>query len=253
MGLATTVILGHPVPFGSSQLRAWSIAIYSLFLAPGLNLILPMGFFLALFLGCQACYRHEQSDPNLQQSLDPDHGRLPSIMPAIICMVLLLAINLIFMVDIELTLHENRSLNDSTWTFGQILAMLLLVLPLRDIVETISARRETKRKEELARHEKRHLAQLTETLRNSIRDGGTPDGILDLVKKGADVNTMVEGRHILFIPSAMWTEQPMQVLPILQHCSWRRHGRMKDLLSHCWITVRTQTHGVGAFVICLES
>jgi hypothetical protein len=50
-------------------------------------------------------------------------------------LALLGVINIIFIVDIELTLSRNKHLQnggDDLWGFGQVLALLLLVLPLRD-------------------------------------------------------------------------------------------------------------------------
>ncbi|KAJ7500912.1 ankyrin repeat-containing domain protein [Mycena galericulata] len=177
-GQPSTVLLGQPIALESNGLHAWSLVIYSLFLAPGLNLVLPLGLFLGLFLAYQAYHRQQGSDKS------PPIYFHPSIVPTVVGLVLLLLINLIFLIDIELALRDNRRLQasgESAWTFGQILALLLLVLPLRDLAETISQRREQKHKEELARHD-------TEALRSSIRDEVQTDAILDLIKKGADVN-----------------------------------------------------------------
>lgn len=208
---ATTVVLGHSIPLGSRRLRVWSMTIYSLFLVPGVNLILPMALFLSLFLGYQAWHlRRAETPPSTKSnviengpdisppSVTPRPDTRPSIVPTVIGMGFLITINLIFLIDIEVTLQRNRSRQtpgESAWTFGQILALLLLVLPLRDLVETISERRETKRKSELAHRDKKHLAELIEALRISIRTEGTSDAILDLVQKGADVNTVVEGTN----------------------------------------------------------
>ncbi|KAJ7900863.1 ankyrin repeat-containing domain protein [Mycena leptocephala] len=185
----STSILGQSVPLRSGQLRRWSIAIYSLFLLPGFNLILPMGLFLGLFLGYQTFHKHVDR-------------KTPSIVPTVIGLVLLLAINIIFLVDIELTLLQASG--ESGWSFGQILAMLLLVLPLRDLVETFLSRREKQRIKELARHEMQRQEELasretqrkkehTQLLRNAIKDKATPETILALLSNGADVNTVVEG------------------------------------------------------------
>jgi lipopolysaccharide export LptBFGC system permease protein LptF len=165
----STVILGQSVPLGSRQLRTWSIAIYSLFLVPGFNLILPMGLFLCLFLGYQSC----------------GHRKTASIVPTVIGLAVLLAINIIFLIDIELTLLQASG--ESAWTFGQILAMLLLVLPLRDLVETVLSRQEKQRKKE-------H----TQSLQNAVKEGAKSETILALLKNGADVNTVVKGMYAYF-------------------------------------------------------
>ncbi|KAJ7635489.1 hypothetical protein DFH06DRAFT_1479144, partial [Mycena polygramma] len=135
---ARIVILGRSVELGSSGLRAWSIAIYSFFLVPGLNLILPMALFLGLFLSYQEWNGTRTSRMDAPSSmpsisriqsairawfhrLSPNPGRnrilgrirawydrlpaTPSILPTVVGMLLLFAINLIFLVDIEFTLR----------------------------------------------------------------------------------------------------------------------------------------------------
>jgi uncharacterized membrane protein len=146
--------------------------MYSLFLAPWFNLILPIGLFLGLFLGYQIFHKN-------------GNRKTPSIVPTVIGLAFLFVINVIFLVDIELTLRHNRLLvssSESVWTFAQILAMLLLVLPLRDLLETF-----------LSRHEKQRIKQHTESLRNAIKDEATTETILALLKNGADADVVVEG------------------------------------------------------------
>ncbi|KAJ7719535.1 hypothetical protein B0H14DRAFT_3521251 [Mycena olivaceomarginata] len=52
----------------------------------------------------------------------------------IVGLVLLVTINILFIVDIELTLRRNKGdqNGDNAWGFGQVLALLLLIIPLRD-------------------------------------------------------------------------------------------------------------------------
>ncbi|KAJ7659061.1 hypothetical protein DFH06DRAFT_1326902 [Mycena polygramma] len=52
----------------------------------------------------------------------------------IVGLVSLVAINILFIVDIELTLRRNKGDHngDDQWGFGQVLALLLLIIPLRD-------------------------------------------------------------------------------------------------------------------------
>jgi hypothetical protein len=91
-------------------------------------------------------------------------------------MVVLCAINIIFMVDIELTLRHNRPSDESAWTFGQILAMLLLVLPIRDVIEATIARIRTA------------------SIRDALRDELPMEKILHLVTlPGTDINTRISG------------------------------------------------------------
>ncbi|KIY66546.1 hypothetical protein CYLTODRAFT_377592 [Cylindrobasidium torrendii FP15055 ss-10] len=137
-------ILGIYVPCRSRGLHGWSIAIYTLFLVPGLNLILPMGLFLAIFTLCHKWHASARRVKLLCR-------RVASlrIMPVWISMSMLLIINIVFLVDIELTIYHNRERHEdngeSQWTFGQTLALLLLSMPLRDLIETSLSRREHER------------------------------------------------------------------------------------------------------------
>jgi hypothetical protein len=133
---AMIAILGQAVPLGSLALKGVSIAIYSIFLVPGLNLIPLMILFLAAYLGCHRLPFAKRWD----------------VLPAYIGLGILLAINLIFIVDIEVTRNMNIAIqadDESNWGFGQILAILLLLLPLRDLVEALLERRLKKRQGEL--------------------------------------------------------------------------------------------------------
>jgi hypothetical protein len=133
---ATIAIVGQGVPLASSALRFASIAIYSLFLIPGLNLIPPMVLFLAAYFGCRRIPLAKRWD----------------VLPAYIGLGILLAINVVFIVDIELTRNMNVALqegDEAEWGFGQILAILLLLLPLRDSIEALLERRLKQRQREL--------------------------------------------------------------------------------------------------------
>ncbi|KAJ6568799.1 ankyrin repeat-containing domain protein [Mycena capillaripes] len=102
----------------------------------------------------------------------------PFLLPTVFGMVFLFAINMVFLIDIELTLRRNRHLqmsDESVWTFGQTLAMLLLVLPLRDL-RVFGARRD-----------------VTALLQNAVRWHAATDILRDLIRRGADVNVKAEG------------------------------------------------------------
>jgi hypothetical protein len=148
---ASTAILGRRIPLGSKGLRVVSLFMYSLFLTPGLNLVVPMVVFLGLYIWYQT-WRKNRSlhleetahfaqrpaaassgqpgtvnglDSRLRSTFRPIEGtavRLfaflkgryyhpssyPSILPIFIGLFMLIVINLIFVVDIELTLRANR-------------------------------------------------------------------------------------------------------------------------------------------------
>ncbi|KAF5320086.1 hypothetical protein D9611_010316 [Ephemerocybe angulata] len=163
---ALLAILGKHVPFASEALRIVSLAIYAIFLVPGANLLLPIVVFLGFY------HLHQVVPiPKVAGS-----GRTPdsyihrsrfwfwirrasntivqrwAILPPCIGLLFLLAINVVFIIDIELALKQNAGLqggNEAEWGFGQILAMLLLFMPLRDLAETILARRMKQRQKDL--------------------------------------------------------------------------------------------------------
>lgn len=67
----------------------------------------------------------------------------------VVGLVCLAVINVIFLIDIELTLSRNRQIqarDEANWGFGQVLALLLLVIPLRDFVRSIKDIHEIRRK-----------------------------------------------------------------------------------------------------------
>ncbi|KAJ7678610.1 hypothetical protein B0H17DRAFT_1078216, partial [Mycena rosella] len=111
-------------------LRIFSLAIYFLLLIPGINLLPPIFFFLALHI----TYNRFRSrwDRQGAMHMDPESDHIDFL---VVGLVLLVVINIIFLVDIELTLSRNKHLQsgaDGLWGFGQVLALLLLVMPLRD-------------------------------------------------------------------------------------------------------------------------
>jgi len=206
--LSSYIILGKRIPLSSNALRIVSLVIYAIFLAPGFNLLLPMAIFLGMLFIYRACYgpRHAPKfdsssrrnvriqDPTVKIGLSQSHSKgvvgrsllalqgwyNPFLFPIFAGMALLFAINVAFLIDIELTLRDNRHLRkagDSEWTFGQILAIILLVLPMRDL-RVFGARR-----------------NFTSLLQNALRwhETTSTDILRDLVRRGANVNVKVEG------------------------------------------------------------
>ncbi|KAJ7290095.1 hypothetical protein C8J57DRAFT_1212752 [Mycena rebaudengoi] len=106
---------------------AFSIAVCSLFLAPGLNLILSIGLFLGLLFAYRELPRRWVSDdaqtgPPTAAEYEPQSG----LDVPFICfctdvgggLAIFSAINVIFVLDIELTLRQKASRDESSWTFG---------------------------------------------------------------------------------------------------------------------------------------
>jgi hypothetical protein len=142
----TLTIIGHGVPFLSGPLRIVSLMMYSLVLVPGVNLILPFLFFLSLHIGynhVRVAYdllrgRGPPSSPGpSSQGSQKNDGSLPTAHTEflIVGLAFLVLFNVFFVIDIEKTLQHNKGNQtggDNEWGFGQVLALLLLVVPLRD-------------------------------------------------------------------------------------------------------------------------
>ena len=118
-------VFGAPFSLKSIPLRIFSLTMYSLLLIPGLNLLPPFAFFLFLHISYNhACTRIST----------PANARVRTAF-LYIGLSSLVAINILFIVDTELTLQrnkDNQQCGESDWGFGQILALLLLLVPLRD-------------------------------------------------------------------------------------------------------------------------
>ncbi|KAF7358911.1 Multiple ankyrin repeats single kh domain [Mycena sanguinolenta] len=194
------IILGQHIPLKSNALRIVSLVIYGAFITPGFNLLLPIVVFLGMLGVFRALHgrRHaDKFDPSReknQRAQDSktslpkglfERSRLalvawynPFLFPAFAGLVVLLATNIVFVIDLELMLRDNqylRSTGESEWTFAQTLAILTLVLPLRDL-RIFGARK-----------------NFTSLLRNAIRGKEDTELLRDLVRSGANVNVKVEG------------------------------------------------------------
>ncbi|KAF5346997.1 hypothetical protein D9756_011022 [Leucocoprinus leucothites] len=131
---ASLFVVGQRALIGSQGLRKWSLLIYSLLLIPGLNLIVPIGFFAAPIW----IYGH----------LFPFSLKQESVLGfARAGLAMLAIINVVLLADTEVAIGENQGLTaegDGDWTFGQTLALLLLLIPMRDIGEALLERRARK-------------------------------------------------------------------------------------------------------------
>jgi hypothetical protein len=172
----STHVLGQTISLTSPPLRAMSLVIYSLFLIPGLNLLAPAALFLAAHIGYHRMMNRA------------DNAKL-SVVPVVTGLSLLLAINVVILIDIETTITRHQVNEEALWTFGQTLAVLLLVLPLRDVIGFIMHVRKEKR------HEKRRTS-CTEELKRALKDEDT-HGVIRAVKY-ADLRAEATGRPSLF-------------------------------------------------------
>ncbi|KAG6855581.1 hypothetical protein H0H87_000655, partial [Tephrocybe sp. NHM501043] len=124
---ASVVVVGKAVPIGSVGLRVWSILIYSFLLIPFLNLVIPMALFaIPMFL--------------FRRSKHIESCRI------MIGLGILGIIDVILLLDTEWGIRHNINNgvlgnDEGDWTFGQTLALLLLLVPLRDLGEALWERR----------------------------------------------------------------------------------------------------------------
>ncbi|KAG6876895.1 hypothetical protein C0993_012319 [Termitomyces sp. T159_Od127] len=163
----STIILGIDIRLGSEALRIWSILVYSILLIPALNLVIPCLFFAIFFLfggdnkGRFKVERHQVS----------------------MGLIVLAIIEAIFLIDTEVMLARNSSqveTGETEWTFGQTLAVLVLLVPLRDLIEAVF--------EQGVQKQRRRL------LLNAAHGiEGMVDILLDFGVKKKDLNTLFRG------------------------------------------------------------
>jgi hypothetical protein len=170
-------LLGNPINLSSSPLRVMSLGIYAFFVVPGLNLLVPATLFLAMHV----VYHHFRPRDNAK----------PSAVPVYIGLIFLLAVNIVFMADIETTIINHTVSGESQWTFGQTLAVLLLVLPLRDVAMFIIDVRTEKRHQK--RNEKCTL-ELKAALENNEMDHTQRMGQVKEAVKYADIRKEARGK-----------------------------------------------------------
>ncbi|KAG6898799.1 hypothetical protein C0993_004116 [Termitomyces sp. T159_Od127] len=119
----TIFVLGIEIPLGSEALRIWSILVYSVLLIPLLNLIAPILFFATFLVFKGKSQKHFIESHQVMMGLG-----------------VLGLIEAILLIDTEVTLAKNRHLVESgenDWTFGQTLAILVLLVPSRDLLQSI--------------------------------------------------------------------------------------------------------------------
>lgn len=137
-------ITGGQVLFDSKGLQVWSIFVYVLILVPFLNMIMPILFF-AMMLLFFSRFLPAETNPLGHKS----HFSIGSIG---IGLSMLAITDIIFLLDTEVTLRKNSHVTDqgdSMWSFGQLLALFILLVPLRDIFLSISERKAKRYGDEL--------------------------------------------------------------------------------------------------------
>jgi hypothetical protein len=208
-----TSVLGNEISLMSHGLRLSSLIMYGVFLIPGLNLFIPALVFLTLHI-----LYHQWIVPYENTRSTDSAKSKPSIVPISVGLLLLLGINIVFLVDIETTLHGvvNQRPEESQWTFGQTLALLLLSLPIRDVFEFLlevqALRRREKDTEEFERAlEAGDLLKMRKLAKNA--------DVTRFEVRGVCICFMVDGR--LMCTSSSFTARSVQGRPFACACSGR--------------------------------
>lgn len=127
-------ILGHSVLVTNKTLQQLSLALYGITVAPGVNVVI----IVIIIWG----------------SIDLLLRFLPTsqlFLPGYLWVVIIVGINVVDIIDTEIMIIQTRSSilvlqgvsqhllqpGESQWTFGQTLALFLLILPLRDITGSL--------------------------------------------------------------------------------------------------------------------
>ncbi|KAJ7482666.1 hypothetical protein FB451DRAFT_1555661 [Mycena latifolia] len=185
--------------------------MYSLLVIPGLNLVPPFLFFLALHItyttgalfrrrrrpspdlesGTQGSIPPSRCSSHAELAPPPSKNQTAFLIVGLICLAI---INVILLVDIELTLRRNKgdqSPEEDQCGFGQILAWLLPLVPRRDFATSImdigeKVAREKEAKEKIQRSFEKHLR---EAINDNTLVGHDFQG---LIEQGADPKAELE-------------------------------------------------------------
>ncbi|KAF7329506.1 Multiple ankyrin repeats single kh domain [Mycena kentingensis (nom. inval.)] len=168
IGSPTLSVFGHAIPLLSPWLRFIFIPLYALAALPGINIFLPAvlskslapfvftrlvgvwipepslsdGLLTASHIGLAGAVAetprvsHQRTFQRLPRNFTEQHGDKISIILLYLSLAGLLAVNIAIIVDTEVTIkHNNRRQEgaDQVWSLGQVLALLLVVLPLKSI------------------------------------------------------------------------------------------------------------------------
>ncbi|KAF7364690.1 Multiple ankyrin repeats single kh domain [Mycena venus] len=194
----TLTIVGGAVPFSSHALQIFSLMMYFLLLVPGVNLLPPILFFLAFHLVYN--WSRERYSPfwkrwddyiaRIRVLFGPNPKNKHSEKEIhtgflVVGLVLLAVINIILIGDIERTLtRNNQSDANNVWGFGQVLSVLLLVVPLRD---AWNAFRDVQEGRLSVQH------QFQQMLREELTATPIFDRLQVLINRGADPRTHIKG------------------------------------------------------------
>jgi hypothetical protein len=131
-----TSIFGHGIPVRSRPLSITSIVIYSITALPGINLMILVVLFILALMLVLSLLEATVLLIRVRRGWDPSpFARKLAFVggPSLGAFLVLL-----FVVDTELMIRKNRGLvteAESLWSFGQTLAMLMIMLPLVEVTK----------------------------------------------------------------------------------------------------------------------
>ncbi|KAF7371277.1 Multiple ankyrin repeats single kh domain [Mycena sanguinolenta] len=126
---AAISVFGHAFSMGSPLLRVFSLIVYAAVLFPIANLVLPTGLILLPYFLCSFRWKRYKWAGSAEKEAGWCVG---------LGLAMLFTVNIFFIVDTELAIARNESRQggqDKLWTLGQTLALLLLVLPTRALIQ----------------------------------------------------------------------------------------------------------------------
>ncbi|KAJ6472061.1 quinon protein alcohol dehydrogenase-like superfamily [Mycena sanguinolenta] len=126
---AAISVFGHAFSMGSPPLRVFSLIVYAAVLVPFANLVLPTGLILVPYFLSSIRWKRYRKAIEAEKEAGWCVG---------LGLAMLFTINVFFIVDTELAIARNEPRQggqDKLWTLGQTLALLLLVLPTRALVQ----------------------------------------------------------------------------------------------------------------------
>jgi hypothetical protein len=273
----TIEVVDAPAHLLSRPLEVTSIAFYSLFLAPVFNLGLPFFFFLALHISynwLRECWdeakkqlkaKEEEAKKQSEKARIQDIEAIPvndslgqssanaannnhgnsSVSPPhtaflVVGLLCLLVVNILFMINIELTLRRNQANQtggDNDWGFGQVLALLLLIVPLRDAWKALQEIREKLRNSEeqqqkqLEDSKKQKQKQLEDFFRTACEMTPADKELKHLLEHDSDITsgTQITGSEGIifnsFLPMAAYYGKA-DLVKCLQHGCEEKRGKI---------------------------
>ena len=131
-----TILFGHDIPVTNKPLYIASMVVYCIIALPGINLVLLVTLLMLMLVLVYVLLSLTVFLKKMVRGWNPSSfaRRLAFIGAPLLGVFIVL----LFIVDTELMIRRNKGLvkeGESHWTFGQSLAMLMVVLPLFEVTK----------------------------------------------------------------------------------------------------------------------